>query len=326
MTGAKYNMIFSLFKIFRRLENLLFRRLENFFSGKGFGRIPGLSTLCGLRNSLYFIIYDKLRPKELVLINVQGNKMYINTDDRGIAPMLLMDGVMEKYETELVRKMVKEGMVVVDIGANIGYYTLIAAKLVGKSGIVYAFEPEPTAYELLCKNIVVNGYTNVVPIQEAVSNKHGKIKFWVDKAGIAISSIAKDNVLAFSKVPVDKVSEKPRFIEMETITLDEFLKDLSDKVDFIKIDTQGAEGLIIDGAERVLRDNNLKITMEFWPDGLRNLGTDPLELLCKLQKYGFKIKLINEREQALEPIEPLEFCRAISKKSGHQEFNLLLEK
>lgn len=319
-------VIFFFFKILKRLEGFFFGKLEGFFSGKGFGKIPVVSTLCGLRNSLYFLIYNKLKPKGVVLMNIEGNKMYVNADDRGIAPMLLMDGVMEKYETELFKKMIKEGMVVVDIGANIGYFTLIAAKLVGKSGIVYAFEPEPTTYELLCRNIELNNYTNIVSIQKAVSNKQGKIGFWVDKAGIAISSIAKDNVLAFSRAPVDGLSEEPISIEIETITLDEFFKNLSNKIDFIKIDTQGAEGLIIDGAETVLRGNNLKIAMEFWPDGLRNLGTDPLQLLQKVQKYGFKIKLINERKHAIEPIEPLEFCKAISKKSGHQEFNLLLEK
>ena len=58
-------------------------------------------------------------------------------------------------------------MVVVDIGSNIGYYTLIAAKILGSSGKVYAFEPEPNNYELLLKNIEVNGYTNIVPVQKA---------------------------------------------------------------------------------------------------------------------------------------------------------------
>ncbi|GAI28794.1 unnamed protein product [marine sediment metagenome] len=77
-------------------------------------------------------------------MDIQGNKMYVNTDDRGFAPILLVDGVWEKYKTEVFKQMVKEGMVVVDIGANIGYYTLIGAELVGESGIVYAFEPEPS--------------------------------------------------------------------------------------------------------------------------------------------------------------------------------------
>jgi hypothetical protein len=85
----------------------------------------------------------------------------------------------------------------------------------------------------------------------------------------------------------------------------------------------GAEGLIIDGAKEMLKTNNLKILMEFGPDLLRNLGTDPLGLLLKLQKYGFNIKLINERKQILESIEPIGF---MENRKPKEEFNLLLEK
>jgi len=316
-------LTFFLFKIFRRIEGFFFGKLEKFFFGKGFRRIPWVSTLCSLRNSLYLLIYNKLKPKGVVLINIEGNKMYMNTDDRGVVPMLLIDGAMEKYDTELFKKMVKEGMVVVDIGANIGYFTLIAAKLVGKSGIVYAFEPEPSNYELLCKNIEVNGYTNVIPIQKAVSNRKGKAKIWCDNINFASPSFSRDNVLVFLK---DNVLEKDRFVEVETITLDEFLKNTvrNAKVDIIKIDAEGAEGLIIDGAKQALESNNLKIIMEFWPLALRNLGTDPLELLYKLQEYGFKVMFVNEVKQVLEPIE--EIIRSCGKEWIPGGFNLLLEK
>lgn len=321
-------LLFSLFKIFKRIENFFYKRIRVFLRrGKVdqdkicrtnvFYRKIGI-----LRNNLFNWTYEKLRPKGVVLINIQENKMYVNTDDRGIAPMLLVDGAMEKYETELCKNMLKEDMVVVDIGANIGYYSLIAAKLVSKNGIVYAFEPEPTTYELLCKNIELNGYTNVVPIRKAIANRCSKAKFWVDKTGIAISSFSKDNVLTFEK---DKSSENLVCYEVETITLDKFFESTvgNTKVDFIKIDTQGAEGLVIEGGREVLKDNdNMKITMEFWPDGLRRLGTDPLELLTTLRKCGFKIELINEKEQVLKSVKPDFFREA----EPNQEFNLFLMK
>lgn len=299
----------------KRLMFLSFMKLRQFLSGIGLGRIPGVSPLVRF-------MYDKLKPKGVVLINVQGNKMYVNAENKGVAPMLLMDNIMEKYETELFKERVKKGMVVVDIGANIGYYTLIAAKLVGKSGFVYAFEPGPTSYEWLRKNIEINRYTNVVPVQKAVSNKRGKAKLWLDKTDIAISSFSKDNVLLFSS---HKAVEEDSFVEVGMITLDEFFENMvrNNKIDIIKIDTQGTEGLVIDGAEKMLRRNNLKIFMEFWPDGLRSVGTDPLRLLSKLREYGFKIKHINEEKQSLEPIEITEFCR---KAKRGEEFNLLLEK
>ena len=66
------------------------------------------------------------------------------------------------------------------------------------------------------------------------------------------------------------------------------------KVNLIKMDVQGAEGFIIDGADKILRCNDLRILMEFWPKGLNNMGNNPLKMLNKLKNYGFKINVINE--------------------------------
>jgi FkbM family methyltransferase len=269
------------------------------------------------------LIFEKLKPKGTVLINnVQGNKMYVNTEDKSMVPQLLLDRVWEKYKTELFKKIITKGMVVVDVGAGIGYYSLIAAKLVGRNGIVYAFEPEPNSYELLCKNIEVNGYTNVIPIQKAVSDKKGKAKLYFEKERIVNPSFCKENVLAASK---HKVLEKGRFVEIDTIKLDEFFEKTvrNNKVDVIKVDTEGAEGLVVDGGEEILKSNNLKMFIEFWPDGLAKLGTDPLRMVHKLKEYGFKAKLINETDQSADQIEIVEFYRKMTPGQG---FDLLLEK
>ena len=304
---------------FRKIERGVFRKL----SGKGLGRIPGVSALVRLEVFLMYFIFEKLKPKGTVLINnVQGNKMYVNTEDKSMVPYLLLDHIWEKYKTELFKKLVRKGMVVVDIGAGIGYYSLIAAKLVGRNGIVYAFEPEPINYELLCKNIEVNGYTNVIPIQKAVSDKKGKSKLYFEKERIVNPSLSKENVLATSK---HKVLEKGGFVEVDTINMDEFFEKMvrNNKVDVIKVDAEGAEGLVIDGGEEILKSNNLKMFIEFWPDGLAELGTDPLRMLHKLKEYGFKAKLINETDQSADPIEIVEFYRKITPCQG---FDLLLEK
>jgi FkbM family methyltransferase len=295
-----------------RLE--LHKRLRHFLSRIGLGRIPGARRL-------YHLSYNKfIKPKGIAsaLLNIQGNKMYIDSGAGTIGAELLVEGVYEKYETELFKKMAQDGMVVVDIGANIGYYTLIAAKLVGDKGIVYAFEPEPRSYKLLCQNIAINGYTNIVPIQKAVSKTNGKTKLYVDAAIADISSFAKDNVLRYSK-DLD-------YLEVETITLDDFFERTvgDDRIDLMKVDVEGAEEIVVDGAERVLKKNSLKILMEFVPRQLRNVGTDPFELLRKLRNYGFAIKLLNGGKQVLEPIENTEkFC---SKAKSGEIFNLLLEK
>jgi len=95
------------------------------------------------------------------------------------------------------------------------------------------------------------------------------------------------------------------------------------KIDVIKVDTEGAEGLMVDGSERILRNNNLKMVLEFWPDGLRNMGSDPIKLLQKLQEYGFKTKLVNEVKMSLTQIESIEFYNSMIPGQG---VDLLFEK
>lgn len=105
---------------------------------------------------------------------VQGHKMFLDSKD---SLGLSLKGVHEEFETELVKRMIKRGDVVLDIGANIGYYTLIFAKIVGEDGKVFAFEPDPTNFALLKRNVEINGYKNILLVQKAVSNKSGKLNY-----------------------------------------------------------------------------------------------------------------------------------------------------
>lgn len=209
--------------------------------------------------------------------------MYVNAADDVIAPEILAYGFHEKYETELLKKIVKPSMIFVDIGANIGYYSLVAAQLVGQSGKVYAFEPDPINYHLLLSNIETNHFRNIVPIQKAVSNQADSVKLFLDRGNFGAHTLSESNIQ----------TERRGFVEVEAITLDAFFKaEGNSTVDFIKMDVQGSEGRVIEKAHDILKRNNLKILMEFWPRGLRNMGTEPAELLKKLHNYGFSITLL----------------------------------
>ena len=244
--------------------------------------------------------------------------MYVNTRDKAIVPALLNEGVWEKYETELIHSLIKPGDIVVDIGANIGYYTLIVAKLTGRSGKVYSFEPEPNNFQLLSKNINVNGYSNCTPIQKALSNKKGQMKLFLNSTNLGAHSFIDDTS-----------NRRSGEVNVDTIPLDVYFGSQvkSNKIDFIKMDAEGAEGLVISGAKTLLKENDLKILMEFWPTGLRKLGTEPLQMLKELEGFGFKIKLLDEKncrmeEKSLEDI--IEYCDITLK--GEYEVNLFLEK
>lgn len=263
---------------------------------------------------LYYFAYRILKPKGIVLAEAQGFKLYVNTLDDVIAPEIMVYGFHEKDETELFKKIVKPSMVVIDIGANMGYYSLLAAKLVGDKGKIYAFEPDPINYNLLVDNIKINQFTNIVPIQKAVSNKIGKIKLFLDKENFGGHTLSHKNIQ----------TKQNGFLEVETTTIQDFLKGEGNiKVDLIKMDVQGSEGLVIEKAFEIIMKNNLKILMEFWPSGLLSLGTDPVELLQRLQNYGFAMNVVESQGELCE----IRDIMVISKLCESKNFiNLFLEK
>jgi len=245
--------------------------------------IPGFTKLFNL-------FYQNLKPSGITLIDVQGTKMYV---DWAVDSTLLVFGrFSEIYETELFEKSIKPDSIVMDIGANVGWYTLRAARLAVK-GRIYAFEPEPKGYALLLRNIDINGFTNVVPVQKAVSNKVGKIKLFVGGRWGG-NSISDKNAPRLSGS-----------IEVETTTLNNFCETVAkdNRVDVIKMDAEGAEGLIVEEGKRILQNNNLKIFMGLHPNTLECVGTDLEKLLEKLLELGFRISLIDEKRQRLVPVK-----------------------
>ncbi|MEM5793038.1 MAG: FkbM family methyltransferase [Candidatus Aenigmatarchaeota archaeon] len=201
-------------------------------------------------------------------------------------------GIYEELQTNFLKKEIKKGFVVLDIGAHIGYYTLIFAKFVGKSGKVYAFEPDPTNFSLLKKNIEINGYDNVVLIKKAVSNKNGKIKLFLSEKNTVDHRIYESG-------------DDRKFIEIESIKLDDFFENYKGEVNFIKMDIQGAEWMAISGMLKLLEKNpKIKIISEFWPFGLKNSGIEPFDYLKFFINSGFKIYEINEQKNKIELTNP----------------------
>jgi FkbM family methyltransferase len=143
----------------------------------------------------------------------------------------------------------KPGDVVVDAGAHVGFFTIRTSKLVGSDGLVIAVEPHPENYEMLLQNIRINSLNNVIPIKAALGNREGFAELSIDRKWTSGHSIAFRKGANSVRVPL--------------MTLDSLVKKLGlARVDFIKIDVEGAEYMLLEGARRVLKTNNLRLAIE----------------------------------------------------------------
>ncbi len=239
---------------------------------------------------------------------VQGHRMWLDDKD---TLELATHPVYEPVETGLFQKEIREGGVVLDIGANIGYYTLIAARLVGPQGRVYAFEPDPVNFRLLQKNVKANGYDNVVLVNKAVSNKNGKIRLYLNPSNRG------DHRVYDSK-------DGRSSIEIQTVALDRFLKPLDKKIQFIKMDIQGAEALALEGMKGLVRANKgLKLITEFSPASLKMAGSRPQSYLKDLQALGFRFSEISEKEEVDPAYEPRPIAETLLGVGSEDYTNLL---
>ena len=241
---------------------------------RGLRRIPGLAKLS-------IAVYKFTGPRGVQLVEAGGHRLYVDLSNAIIGSVYAVGGNWEAEEKEFFKARLRTGMTVVDIGANIGDYTLVASRGVGDSGMVYAFEPDPVSYSLLERNIRLNNCENVVPYNLAITDSVGERTLYLDSEDSGRQSLSAANV-----------REVAECVRSRTETLDHFFENLATKPDFIKIDAQGAEGLILQGAQNLLRKQDLQVIMEFWPRALRNFGVDPMELLRMLESNKFKLGII----------------------------------
>ena len=210
---------------------------------------------------------------------IQGHRMCLGANDD---LNLSVDGQFTPQETAAFQREVHEGGTVVDVGANIGYFTLLFARLVGPHGRVFAFEPEPTNFDLLRMNVELNGYSNVTLIPKAVSGISGTARLYL--AEHKGDGRIFDSHDGRESIPVD------------TVRLDDFFHDFQGRIDLIKIDIQGAEPAALRGMTKLIEKHpRARIILEFWPIGLKLFGEDPEGFLRSLEHLGFSLWNLDEQ-------------------------------
>lgn len=181
----------------------------------------------------------------------------------------------DAFEISLMKKYINPNDIVLDIGANIGFYAEILSGIVGEKGSVHCFEPDVINFKHLKKRC--HPLCNVSINNKAVADKTQTIKIYTSK-----------------KLNVDHRTYKPdeydQEINIEAIAIDEYLKGQA--VSFIKMDIQGFEMSAVKGMVKTMENLDLKMLSEFWPYGMRKAGSNVLEYFTFLKSYHFHIYLI----------------------------------
>ena len=257
------------------------------------------------------------RFENLSKVNVFGRPMYLDLRDLGFARPLYVHGVHEPVETEFLAKTLRPGMTFVDIGAHVGYYTLLGAEAVGKEGKVIAFEPEPYNLEILGKNVAMNDLTNVVVEDKAISDRSGPAEIFLSKVNYGDHRTFRGRGTTEESRPI---------VAIEATTLDEYVHRYELSVDVIKMDIQGAEPAALHGMRRTLAENeNIILVMEFQPSGLRAFGVKPEDFLRQLWQTGLNIYEFTS-SSGVEGTTIERLWEQVKEMSGDEHINLVLSR
>lgn len=218
---------------------------------------------------LYLSIYQKTLPTSTHTYTLPtGGIIEYKPSDLGIGFYLFTKNNFEPETTNTIQQYLEPNQTVIDVGANIGYYTIIAAQKVGPQGKVIAIEPESRNFKLLKQNISTNHLNNITVLKTAISDTPGLTKLYLSNSSGEHSTIIKH----------------PTYRTTQATTLDKIVSQHHLKPNLIKIDIEGAEHLAIKGAQHTLSRYHPTLIFEF---SLRD--PDPQSSLENLVKLNYTL-------------------------------------
>ncbi len=253
---------------------------------RGFSAFAGASY-----NHIVTTARRKLFGTRFVTRKVNDYKMILDNNDPGISRSLILFGTREVDHKVIIEKVLKPGMRVFDIGANIGYYVLMERGLVGEDGEIIAIEPSPTNAKLLQKNLALNGYdqSNVTFVEGGVSDKPGVLNFHLAEMS---------NLHTFH--PKGSAAEKltGEVIEVKTYSMPE-LVDLYGAPDLLRMDVEGHEVDIFKGMLEDVEAGKYAPMICFEPHiSCYNEEHDFAPILERLFKAGYKTQYLSSNAQS----------------------------
>lgn len=244
----------------------------------------------------------------LVTRPAYGCYLLADPKDISVTPQLYFGGVYEKHETAIIQSVVRKGDWVIDVGANIGYFTVLFAKLTGAFGRVYAYEPNPKIRALLSRSVMMNYFQDRVRLSGlAVADRAGTATFNVSET-IAGGSSLLDNAFDHSSFGMEADSFDRSVMEVETQRLDS-LFDTTIPIRLLKIDVEGAEPYVFAGADGLLKDRAVDIVMfETLNESLGPERTLMRDIVTKVtRQYGYRLLSLEKGRLVPCSVEKWEF-------------------
>ena len=221
-------------------------------------------------------------PNEDVVLAFDDQRIIVHNPRKNvIGQELFLKGLWELEVTRYISSRITPGMTILDVGADIGYYTLLFAKRVGRQGRVIAFEPIPAARATLEKNIRLNGYRNVSVLDYALYDING--------------SFVLEGPLDVSRINPLKAGEGENDLTIETRIFDDCLKALAvDHIDLVKIDVEGAEMNVLEGMKTSLQKFHPALLVEVHPEHLGKFNKTTEDLMQFLDGMGYGVTPVDK--------------------------------
>ena len=240
-----------------------------------FRNIRWLAILC-------FAGKERAWPVLNFQMNLCARKAGLDPKENSINKQLILDRVRERKATEIMQTFIEPDDVILELGANIGYYVCMEAKILSDQGYIYAVEPSPENVALLQSNIALNGVQSIEVFNMAMSDKTGTAKLFMGPACNLHSLVDRSNQ-----------SERD-FIEVQTDSVDHFLEGKK-PITFLRMDVEGYETIIFDGMQKTLNSPNLrKLFIEIHP---MVIEAEPMRAFFQqLQDKGFSMEAAVSRD------------------------------
>lgn len=239
------------------------------------------------------------------LVDLGGFRLYVMTNDY-IGGAIEKSRVYEPHITKLLNGVLREGDVFLDLGANIGYFTILASALTGLTGKVIAFEPNPQNLQLLYSSIIANEVKNVTVYPYAASNTMGILRF--------------TTVGSNGGIVTEHSKYQKHFLLVQSVLLDQVLSE-ENRLDLIKIDIEAHEPSALKGMESLLKKHKPKIITEFHPWAMRlNNAEAPQEYLQEIYSYGYQLSIIlptGELQNVSNSEEIMTYWESLNQETAH---------